>query len=408
MSHLNRKNKKFDLIVWGSTGYTGKLVCEYIQKKYKNTNLKWAIAGRNELKIKSIISLLNLKDIPYFIADSNNKDSLLEMTKMTKTICSIVGPYAKYGTLLVEACIESKTNYCDITGETQWIREIIDKYHTKAIKNKVKIVHACGFDSVPSDLGVFYAQNKMKESTGKYASKIIMRVISMKGGVSGGTIHSFLNILEESRKNKSITKILSNPHGLSPNVDLFETEEEDLKKIIFDSTCKRWISPFIMAAINTRVVRRSNYLLAFKYGRVFIYNEALVLGRSILSKFLGYFRLIPIYLISKVKNLVLKSFLRLVLPKPGKGPTENSRKSGFFKLRFYVFDKKLKAIVSVYGVGCPGYGSTSKMLAESSICLAKDKLPIQNGVLTPSTGLGNAFLNRLQKNADLKFKIKFL
>ena len=213
MSHVTRQNKKFDLIIWGSTGYTGKLVCDYISKNYKRTNLKWALGGRNELKIKSLISSLNLKNIPYLIADSSNKNSLLKMTKTTKTICSAVGPYAKYGSLLVEACIESKTNYCDITGETHWIREIIDKYHTKAIKNKVKIVNACGFDSIPSDLGVFFAQNKIKEVTGKYASKICMRVISMKGGVSGGTIYSFLNILEESRKNKNIRKIIKNPHG---------------------------------------------------------------------------------------------------------------------------------------------------------------------------------------------------
>ena len=408
MSDITQKNKKFDLIIWGSTGYTGKLVCEYILKNYKSTNLKWAVAGRNELKIKKLISILTLKDISYIIADSNDKNSLLEMTKMTKTVCSTVGPYAKYGTLLIEACIESKTNYCDITGETHWIRFIIDKYHTKAIKNKVKIINACGFDSIPSDLGVFYTQNKMKENTGKYASKISMRVISMKGSVSGGTIYSFLNILEESRKNKNIKKILNNPHGLSPNKYLFETEEEDLKKIVFDSTSKKWISPFVMASINTRIVRRSNYLMDFKYGRVFIYNEALVLGSTILSKFLGYLRLVPIYLISKIKNSILKSFLRLVLPKPGEGPTGKSRKNGFFKFRFYVFNNKLKAVVTVKGVGCPGYGSTSKMLAESSICLALDKLPIQNGILTPAAGLGNALLNRLQKKADLKFKIKFL
>ena len=402
------KNKKFDLIVWGATGYTGKLVCEYIFKKYKKTNLNWAIAGRNKHKIDGLISSLNLKGIPHFVADSNNKKSLLKLTKMTKTICSTVGPYAKYGTLLVEACIESKTNYCDITGETHWIKEIIDKYHTKAIKNKVKIVHACGFDSIPSDLGVFYAQNKIKENSGKYASKISMRVVSMKGGISGGTIYSFLNIIEESRKNKNIKKVLNNPHGLSPNKDLFDSDEEDLKKIIFDSTSKKWIGPFVMAAINTRIVRRSNYLMDFKYGRDFIYNEALVFGRTILSKFLGYFRLIPIYLISKNENILLKSLLKSFLPKPGQGPKGNSRKNGYFKFRFYIFNNNLKAIVSVNGAGCPGYGSTSKMLAESSICLALDDLPIQNGILTPSVALGNALLKRLEKNADLKFKIKFL
>ena len=408
MSEIVQKNKKFDLIIWGSTGYTGKLVCEYIFKKYKRTNLKWALGGRNELKIKRLISSLDLKGIPYLIADINNKNSLFEMTKMTRTICSTVGPYAKYGTLLVEACIKSKTNYCDITGETHWIKEIIDKYHTKALKNKVKIIHACGFDSIPSDLGVFYAQNKMKENTGRYASKISMRVVSMKGGVSGGTIHSFLNILEESKKNKSVRKIINNPHSLNPKADHISRDERDLNKIIYDKTSKTWISPFIMASINTRIVRRSNYLMDFKYGETFIYNEALVVGKSILSKVLGYFRLIPVYLIIKMKNSAFKSLLNLLLPKPGQGPSEKRRKSGYFKFRFYVFDNKLKAISSVSGIGCPGYGSTSKMLAESSVCLALDKLSNQNGVLTPSTAFGNALINRLEKNAELRFKIKYL
>ncbi len=408
MSKVDQKNKKFDLIIWGSTGYTGKLVCEYIFKNYKRANLKWALGGRNELKMKRLISSLDLKDIPYLVADSNNKNSLFEMTKMTRTICSTVGPYAKYGTLLVESCIKSKTNYCDITGETHWIREIIDKYHNKALKNKVKIIHACGFDSVPSDLGVLYAQNKMKEDTGKYASKICMRVVSMKGGVSGGTIHSFLNILEESKKNNSVRKIINNPHSLNPKANRISSDERDLKKITYDKTSKTWISPFIMASINTRIVRRSNYLTDFKYGEAFIYNEALIIGKSILSKILGYFRLIPIYLITKIKNSAIKLWLNLILPKPGEGPTEKSRKSGYFKFRFYVFDNKLKAIASVSGVGCPGYGSTSKILAESSICLALDKLTKQSGVLTPSSGLGIPLLKRLEKNADIKFGIKYL
>ena len=161
-----------------------------------------------------------------------------------------------------------------------------------------------------------------------------------------------------------------------------------------------------MASINTRIVRRSNYLMDFKYGRVFIYNEALIVGKSIFSKFFGYFRLIPVYLIGKIKNILFKSLVKFVLPKPGQGPTGNSRKSGYFKFRFYVFDNKLKAIVSVNGVGCPGYGSTSKMLAESAICLAIDKLPNKSGILTPSTGLGAPLLSRLRRNADLNFEFK--
>ena len=408
MSDITQKNKKFDLIIWGSTGYTGKLVCEYIFKNYKDTNLKWALGGRNKYKLESLISLLNLKGIPHFVAESNNKRSLLKLTKMTNTICSTVGPYDKYGTLLVEACIESKTNYCDITGETHWIKKIIDNYHAKAKKNKVKIIHACGFDSIPSDLGVFYAQNKMKENTGKYANKISMRVSAMKGGVSGGTIHSFLNILKQSRKSKSIRKIINNPQSLSQNSGLINVNEIDLKKIIYDTNCKAWIGPFVMASINTRIVRRSNSLFDFKFGKDFSYNEAVIIGKGKFSKFLGYFRYIPIILVSKIKNKTFNSLLRLILPKSGEGPTENSRNNGYFKFRFYVFNKKIKAIASVSGNGCPGYGSTSKMLAETSICLALDKLPDESGVLTPSVGLGSKLLNRLEKNAGLKFEIKFL
>ena len=408
MSISKQKQKIFDLIIWGASGYTGKLVCEYIVKNYKKNNLKWALGGRNKSKIERLITSLNLKNIPYFIADSNNKISLLKITKTTKTICSTVGPYAKYGTLLIEACIESKTNYCDITGETHWIRDIIDNYHTKALKNKVKIIHACGFDSIPSDIGVFYAQKKMMEDMGKYANKISMRVSAMKGGVSGGTIFSFLNILDQTRKSKTIRKIVNNPHGLCPTVDFFDSNEADLKKIIYDNTSKTWIGPFVMASINTRIVRRSNYLIDFKYGRDFNYNEALTIGKGKFNKLLGYLRLMPILIITQTKNKAFNSLIRLILPKPGEGPTESSRKNGYFKFKFYVFDKKLRAIVSLIGDGCPGYGSTSKMLAESAVCLALDKLPIKNGVLTPSVGLGTPLLNRLEKNAGLKFQIKYL
>ena len=408
MSGDNQNNEKFDLIVWGATGYTGKLVCEYLLKKYTNTDLKWALGGRNKSKIRSLISSLNFKKIPYLIAESNNKNSLLKMTKMTTTICSTVGPYDKYGTLLVEACIESKTNYCDITGETHWIRKIIDNYHEKAIKNKVKIIHACGFDSIPSDLGVLYSQSKMKKNIGKHANKIYMRVYAMKGGVSGGTIASFLNIMEKSRKNKNVRKIVYDPHSLSSSTDLIMSDENDLKKIIYDKTIKSWIGPFVMASINTRIVRRSNYLLNYTYGKDFVYNEALIIGKSIFRKFLGYFKLMPIFLISKIKSTTSMSLIKLIIPKPGDGPTHRSRKEGFFKFRFYIFDDKLKAISTVSGNGCPGYGSTSKMLAESAICLAKDELPKQYGVLTPSSGLGIPLLRRLEKNADIKFEIKYL
>ena len=175
--------KKLDLIIWGATGFTGQLVSQYISKTYSSTDLEWRIAGRNKEKIFSIANKLNINDDRIFIADSNNIESLVKLASKTKVICTTVGPYAKYGTNLVEACIRSGTHYCDITGETQWIRKMIDKYHLKAKENKVKIINSCGFDSIPSDMGVFYSQKKLFEKTGKYASKINMRVAGAKGGI---------------------------------------------------------------------------------------------------------------------------------------------------------------------------------------------------------------------------------
>ena len=208
--------KKLDLIIWGATGFTGQLVSKYISKTYSSTDLKWGIAGRNKEKIFSIANKLNINDDRIFIADSNNIESLVKLTSKTKVICTTVGPYAKYGTNLVEACIGSGTDYCDITGETQWIRRIIDKYHKMAEEKKIKIINSCGFDSVPSDMGVYYSQKRIFEKTGEYASMINMRVAGAKGGISGGTYNSLSNVLEEARVDKDVRKTLMNPYGLNP------------------------------------------------------------------------------------------------------------------------------------------------------------------------------------------------
>ena len=203
--------KQIDLIIWGASGFTGQLVSEYINKKYSNTALKWGIAGRNKEKASVIAKRLNIGKDRVFIADCNNIESLIKLTSKTKVICTTVGPYAKLGTNLIDACIKTNTNYCDITGETQWIRKMIDKYHSKAKENKIKIINSCGFDSIPSDMGVFYSQKKLFEKTGKYANRINMRVAGAKGGISGGTYNSLSNVLEEARVYKEVRKTLTNP-----------------------------------------------------------------------------------------------------------------------------------------------------------------------------------------------------
>ena len=395
--------KQLDLIIWGATGFTGQLVSEYINKKYSNTALKWGIAGRNKEKASVIAKRLNIAKDRVFIADCNNIESLIKLTSKTKVICTTVGPYAKLGTNLIEACIKTNTNYCDITGETQWIRKMIDKYHSKAKENKIKIINSCGFDSIPSDMGVFYSQKKLFEKTGEYANKINMRVAGAKGGISGGTYNSLSNVLEEARVDKEVRKTLTNPYGLNPIDKQNGPDKADLQSVIFDKVSNSWIAPFVMAGINTKIVRRSHALIDFKYGSDFSYDEATLSGKGVLGQVKGYLSLIPIFLATRKKGSFIKNIVDYVLPKSGEGPSEKTRISGYYNLRFYLTQQNKIYLSKVIGDMDPGYGSTSKMLAESAVCLALDKTPETYGILTPSVALGNPLLKRLQENAGLTF-----
>ena len=395
--------KQLDLIIWGATGFTGQLVSEYINKKYSNTALKWGIAGRNKEKVSVIAKRLNIAKDRVFIADCNNIESLIKLTSKTKVICTTVGPYAKLGTNLIDACIKTNTNYCDITGETQWIRKMIDKYHSKAKENKIKIINSCGFDSIPSDMGVFYSQKKLFEKTGEYANKINMRVAGAKGGISGGTYNSLSNVLEEARVDKEVRKTLTNPYGLNPIDKQNGPDKADLQSVIFDKVSNSWIAPFVMAGINTKIVRRSHALIDFKYGSDFSYDEATLSGKGVLGQVKGYLSLIPIFLATRKKGSFIKNIVDYVLPKSGEGPSEKTRISGYYNLRFYLTQQNKIYLSKVIGDMDPGYGSTSKMLAESAVCLALDKTPETYGILTPSVALGNPLLKRLQENAGLTF-----
>ncbi len=395
--------KQLDLIIWGATGFTGQLVSEYINKKYSNTALKWGIAGRNKEKVSVIAERLNIAKDRIFIADCDDLESLIKLTSKTKVICTTVGPYAKLGTNLIEACIKTNTNYCDITGETQWIRKMIDKYHSKAKENKIKIINSCGFDSIPSDMGVFYSQKNLFEKTGKYANSINMRVAGAKGGISGGTYNSLSNVLEEARVDKEVRKTLTNPYGLNPIGRQNGPDKTDLQSVIFDKVSNSWIAPFVMAGINTKIVRRSHALIDFKYGSDFSYDEATLSGKGVLGQVNGYLSLIPIFLATRKKGSFIKNIVDYVLPKSGEGPSEKTRISGYYNLRFYLTQQDKIYLSKVIGDMDPGYGSTSKMLAESAVCLALDKTPETYGILTPSVALGDPLLKRLQENAGLTF-----
>lgn len=402
----NNKNKEFDIIVWGASGFTGRLVAEYLFQKYGNdANLKWAMGGRNQGKLEKVRAEVADDSIPLVIADSHDETSLHAMVQRTKVMCTTVGPYAKYGSKLVEACVTNQVDYCDLTGEVQWMRRMIDKHHETAKANGTKIVHTCGFDSIPFDMGVYFMQKEAKAKTGKRAKQINMRVRAFSGGISGGTYASLNNVLAEAREDKSIYAVLLNPYGLNPKGEDSGPDKRDLQSVVYDKTAKSWIYPFIMAGINTKVVRRSNALSGYPYGKDFRYDEAVMSGDGISGRIKGITAAVPLGLISVLKpGSFLKKMVDKRLPKPGEGPSKTAREKGFYKLKFFtVLEDDSSVVGTVTGDMDPGYGSTSKMLAESAICLAKDDLADMGGVLTPSVAMGDALLQRLQENAGLTF-----
>lgn len=405
----NQRN--YDVVIWGATGYTGKLVATYLHKQYGvDSALKWAMAGRNQEKLNAVVGALGDAAIPTIVADSFDEDSLKRMAAQTKVICSTVGPYLKYGALLVKVCAENGTHYCDLTGEVPWMRKMIDQHHETAVANRTKIVHACGYDSIPSDYGVLFLQQKAKEACGQYCEHIKLRVRAAKGGFSGGTYDSMRNMLQSSLKDPSIPKIFANPYALNPDPNYKGKDTRDLNKTLLDEDVGYWIAPFIMGVINTRVVRRSHALAGFPYGGNFRYDEAIITGNGLNGWIWGK-------LIHFVTNLIRGakpgSFFRYILdwifPKPGQGPTPEQRENGFFKMMLWGKTKdgqSLRGIVT--GDKDPGYGSTSKMLGEAAVCLAmdQDKTPDNFGVITPTHAMGMPLLSRLQNSAGLKFELQ--
>ena len=400
--------KEFDIIVWGASGFTGRLVATYLFKQYGvQGDLKWAMAGRNQEKLAAVRAEVADSSVPIVVADSNDEASLKAMILRTKVVCTTVGPYVTYGSNLVAACVTHGAHYCDLAGEVQWMRQMIDKHHEEALANGVKIVHTCGFDSIPSDMGVYFTQKEALAQKGQRAKRIRMRVAGMRGGLSGGTYASLSKVLEEAMQDKEIYKVLVNPYGLNPKDKQEGGDHPDLQKVIFDPTSKSWIGPFIMAGINTKVVRRSNALSGYAYGNDFRYDEATMSGKGFKGRLKGNMSALPLILMTAKPGSILKRIANRMFPKPGEGPTKDQRENGFYSLRFYAtLEDGTTALGKVTGDKDPGYGSTSKMLGEAAVCLAKDSLPEISGVLTPSTAMGDALLDRLEKHAGLTFSFK--
>ena len=400
----NLANMKLDVIVWGATGFTGRLVVEYLSKVSAN----FGIAGRNKEKLLEISKELSI-NVPIFVSDFDNIKDLEQIVKSTKVVLSAVGPYSRFGLDIVECCVRLKTDYVDLCGELDFILEIIEKFHTKAAENNVLIVPSCGFDSIPSDMGTFMLANHFKKN-GLSLDNVRCSLWDAKGsGVSGGTIASAINLFE-SKPYSSILSIASKPDFLCPNMDTNSKTWKGNFLFYYDEGLQKWQAPFLMELINMRTVRRSNYLL--NYGPNFNYCEGTA-SSNIFSA----------ALISMASNMVTLSLIlppfRWLLSKifpAGSGPSKEKRLNGSFKIKLFgeAIDEngeKISAIVDVEGKGDPGYGETAKMVSESALCLAlnrkdcHDQGGFKGGVVTPAASMGNVLIERLRA-AGMVFKIK--
>ncbi len=404
-------NREFDVIVYGATGFTGTLVAEYLLRQYGvNRDLKWSIAGRSASKLESVKTSLGEKaaDLDITVADSSDANALASLASRTRVVLTTVGPYALYGSNLVAACVEAGTDYCDLAGEVQWIRKMIDTHHARAQETGARIVHCCGFDSIPMDMGVWFLQDTAKRDHGSYCDDIALYVKAIKGTASGGTIASMMNIIEEAKQDRSIARMMADPYALNPEGEREGPDERDQQTAVFDDDAECWTGPFVMAGVNTRVVRRSNALAGYPYGRDFRYREVTITGRGLSGRLkgtgmtLGLGALVLGISMGPTRTL-LKKF---VLPKPGDGPDREMQETGFFNLM--QIGKLADGTVlrtRITGDQDPGYGSTSKMLSESAVCLAQDNLDTSGGVWTPASAMGAQLLVRLRENAGLTFDI---
>ena len=409
------KRINFDLVIMGATGFTGKLVVEYILKNYglHNKNFSWAIASRNPIKLKSLKDSLEKihpesLNIPEIVADCHDQKSLDKMTSQCRIIISTVGPYLKYGHLLVKSCAENGTHYCDLTGEVPFIKESIDQFDKIAKENNCKIIHSCGFDSVPSDLGVLLLQDEAKKRFNLPCERIKLYVHGMGGGFSGGTIASGIHVYQYVKNKPHLKKALRDPYSLVPDkVQNIKVSSPSLRSVKWDSEVGRWICPFVMAGINTKIVRRSNGMMDNAYGNNFLYNEVYSFSKG-LTGFLKAFSMtfsLAVTIFFMKYNFSLKLLQKFFFPDPGQGPSREKRESGFFRLRLVGYTKNDQMLsLFVEGDSDPGYSATAKMIAESalSIILNEQDIPKAYGILTPASGIGETLEKRL-KDKGIRF-----
>ncbi len=409
-----RSDRPHEIVLFGATGFTGALVAEHLVRHHIE-GLRLALAGRDRGKLERVRSELARIDaraasLPLLVADAHDAEALDEVAAEPAVVCTTVGPYAKYGRDLVAACVRHGTDYCDLTGEVQFMRRMIDAHHEEAQKTGARIVHCCGFDSIPSDLGTWMMQEAMRERHGARLDEVRFFAGETRGGFSGGTIASLLTALDEVAEDRSVARVLADPYALTPGFR--GPDRRDQTGVGFDRDLGMWTAPFVMASVNTRVVRRTNQLLDFPYGREFRYSEAASTGKGpaglarATAMTAGLGGLMGALTVPPARRLLEKR----VLPKPGEGPSKEQRERGFFVIRLVGKGRggegrEVTLRGRVEGKADPGYGETAKMLGESALCLARDGVDAPGGVRTPASTMAAPLLARLRE-AGMVFRVE--
>jgi short subunit dehydrogenase-like uncharacterized protein len=393
-----KPSSKFDIIVYGATGFTGQLVAEYLAAHYSGKgDPKWALAGRSLDKLASVRDAIGAPaDTPLIVADARDPASLEAMVDQTRSVLTTVGPYQLYGSDLVAACAATGTDYLDLCGEPVWMRQMIDAHQATAESSGTRIVFSCGFDSLPFELGVFFCQQTAKKVLGAPVSRVKGRVRDMKGTFSGGTAASIKATFAAAAKDLSLVAQLQNPFVLTPG---FEGPKQPRgNKPLLDEDMGSWTAPFVMATINTRNVHRSNMLMNFSYGKDFVYDEMVLTGPGDQGE-------------ANAKRLVAAVNAERMGaaggPKPGEGPSKEERENGLYDLLFVAIAPDGRQVrVAICGDRDPGYGSTSKMISECAICLLRDTPEVPGGIWTPGAAMGNKLIKRLVDHAGLTFVVE--
>ncbi|MCA6112567.1 saccharopine dehydrogenase family protein [Bradyrhizobium cenepequi] len=388
-------SSKFDIVVYGATGFTGQLVAEYLAQHYKGDNQKWAMAGRSKDKLASVRDTIGAPaDTPLIVADSSDVASLQAMVGQAKSVISTVGPYQLYGNDLVAACVKTGVDYFDLSGEPLWMRQMIDQHGAAAKASGARIVFSCGFDSLPFELGTFFVQDEAKRVFGAPASRVKGRVRDMRGTFSGGTAASARATFEAVARDLSLVAMLKDPFLLTP--EFKGPKQPPGNKPVLEEDLQSWSAPFVMATINTRNIHRSNMLLGFPYGQEFIYDEMVLTGPGEKGE-------------ANAKRVMAANTEKTGpnAPKPGEGPSKEERENGRYDLLYVAIAPDGRQVrASVKGDRDPGYGSTSKMISECAICLLRDAPDVPAGIWTPGAAMKDKLIKRLVDHAGLTFQVE--